>query len=566
MRPILARCFGAYQCIAATAKVYLAMSSSDLSLEQWCSQELSILLGEETPDDFVQYLLSIEDSSELTSYVRDLIGSGNAQTALFVEELERRRKGRDVPDGAIVYKKYEPTADAFGDVLQSVRPKQKQKNQHKKANSNKVDLAKLHQYSQVPGKPPVPKELPMQNGGSAAPSKVSPKRSKTKYVSLYSAEGEARSTIQLAGRHYCECQAQKHKLISNCIKCGRVVCAQEGSGPCLFCGELVCTKQESEYLASKTKASQKLRKKLMEVKDSHPEKVPDLHHQPSGPEDEDLNRAIAHKNRLIENDRNSMSRLVIDDQSDYFSTDSNHWLSTKDRKALQAKKEQLKEQKYGSRRNKKVTLDFAGRRVIEEGEGVNMYDINDETVQRIHYGKGKDESRVQGGALGDLFISGTQNGDRSHSKNMSSNFPASRGVRIQDRELLEMSDEGWCLSMHQPWASLLIEGIKKHEGRTWYSTHRGRLWIAAAAKKPTEEEVKSVEESHRCITGNENVEFPAQYPTGCLLGCVDMVDCLAQEQYREKVKDCYVISSFEGRLDSQIHKAAKKGLRSPKRK
>lgn len=33
----------------------------------------------------------------------------------------------------------------------------------------------------------------------------------------------------------------------------------------------------------------------------------------------------------------------------------------------------------------------------------------------------------------------------------------------------------------------------------------------------------------------ENVTFPSQYPTGCLLGCVDMVDCLAQEQYREKV-------------------------------
>lgn len=33
----------------------------------------------------------------------------------------------------------------------------------------------------------------------------------------------------------------------------------------------------------------------------------------------------------------------------------------------------------------------------------------------------------------------------------------------------------------------------RHEGRTWYSTHRGRLWIAAAAKKPDQEEVKKVE-------------------------------------------------------------------------
>lgn len=32
--------------------------------------------------------------------------------------------------------------------------------------------------------------------------------------------------------------------------------------------------------------------------------------------------------------------------------------------------------------------------------------------------------------------------------------------RIQDAELQEMSDTGKCLSMHQPWASLLVEGIK----------------------------------------------------------------------------------------------------------
>lgn len=34
-------------------------------------------------------------------------------------------------------------------------------------------------------------------------------------------------------------------------------------------------------------------------------------------------------------------------------------------------------------------------------------------------------------------------------------------LRIQDRELQEISDDGWCLSMHQPWASLLIRGIKR---------------------------------------------------------------------------------------------------------
>jgi hypothetical protein len=37
----------------------------------------------------------------------------------------------------------------------------------------------------------------------------------------------------------CECQASKHSLVRNCLECGRVICAQEGPGPCVFCTENV---------------------------------------------------------------------------------------------------------------------------------------------------------------------------------------------------------------------------------------------------------------------------------------------------------------------------------------
>ena len=39
-------------------------------------------------------------------------------------------------------------------------------------------------------------------------------------------------------------------------------------------------------------------------------------------------------------------------------------------------------------------------------------------------------------------------------------YEAKKALRIQDRELQEMSDAGMCLSMHQPWAHLLVKGIK----------------------------------------------------------------------------------------------------------
>lgn len=92
--------------------------------------------------------------------------------------------------------------------------------------------------------------------------------------------------------------------------------------------------------------------------------------------------------------------------------------------------------------------------------------------------------------------------------------------RVQDKELLEISDLKCCMSMHQPYASLLVAGIKRHEGRSWYTAHRGRLWIAATSKPVDNDEVKRVEDFYRRLYDDPQLHFPDQYPSGCLLGCV----------------------------------------------
>lgn len=53
------------------------------------------------------------------------------------------------------------------------------------------------------------------------------------------------------------------------------------------------------------------------------------------------------------------------------------------------------------------------------------------------------------------------------------------------------------MSMHQPWASLVVAGIKRHEGRSWYTSHRGRLWIAATAKPVDTAAIKEIETFYR---------------------------------------------------------------------
>lgn len=39
--------------------------------------------------------------------------------------------------------------------------------------------------------------------------------------------------------------------------------------------------------------------------------------------------------------------------------------------------------------------------------------------------------------------------------------------------------------------------LYRHEGRVWYSEHRGRLWIASTAKEPRPEEIKDLENFYK---------------------------------------------------------------------
>lgn len=93
---------------------------------------------------------------------------------------------------------------------------------------------------------------------------------------------------------------------------------------------------------------------------------------------------------------------------------------------------------------------------------------------------------------------------------------------------LRHKDDGMCLSMHQPWASLLVAGIKTHEGRSWGSDFRGRLWIHAAAAKPSH--VEEVEARYRPFAA-PGIDFPSDYPTSCLLGYVVVTDVMDRDAY-----------------------------------
>ena len=507
-------------------------------LKTWCIKELSKIT--ECSEEIANYILSIDNINDVEEYLSDFLDKENKNHQEFLQKLLKCLKSREI--------KTHP-----------FRVEKTERGGFKSKQSDRVGLEE--------------EQL---------------RKKSTKFVPLYSSEGQARAAVKLPGRHPCECLGQKHSLVNNCTECGRIVCDQEGSGPCYFCGALVCSREEKEILARNSKKSIKLYDKLMNksIEENKESKF-------NSREKAGLEKAIAHKEKLLEYDKSSARRTkVIDDESDYFASDSNHWLSKKDREALKKKEEKLRERRFASRREMKVTLDFAGRRVVDASNSDSMYDVGDD-ASSLYPGHNESQRLItieslsgianpNAGKLALKFYSSVAKKDKVAEVVNSSGNKQNHGMRIQDKEFQEMSDEGVCLSMHQPWASLLVLGIKKVEGRTWYTPHRGRLWIAAGAKRPTEEDIQSVENMYKSLYPKKNLAFPQEYPTGCLLGCVQLVECQSHDEYKEKHPDGESESDYvfvcenpqelivkfplKGKhkiwkLEQYIHKAAKKGLR-----
>ena len=95
--------------------------------------------------------------------------------------------------------------------------------------------------------------------------------------------------------------------------------------------------------------------------------------------------------------------------------------------------------------------------------------------------------------------------------------------------------------MHQPWASLLVWGIKRIEGRSWQTNHRGRLWVHATSQQPSPQAIKVSSQyapSRSCSHAIQSHQW-CKPPASCIsrtstyhsllsLPSTLMKDCLAQ--------------------------------------
>ena len=69
------------------------------------------------------------------------------------------------------------------------------------------------------------------------------------------------------------------------------------------------------------------------------------------------------------------------------------------------------------------------------------------------------------------------------------------------------------ITIKQPFASLIAEGIKEYEFRTWKTKYRGELLIHAG-KGIDKKAMKKFE------------KYNLEYPSGCIIAKVNLTDCI----------------------------------------
>eukprot|EP00347_Sterkiella_histriomuscorum_P000979 403373797 len=435
------------------------------------------------------------------------------------------------------------------------------------------------------------------------------------------------SKFLVAGRKACHCQATSHNLINNCVSCGKIVCEQEGEGPCLFCGAWV-EKGEVYYDLGEDEADQN---------------STDLRQQ--------YEIALNHKDKLIEFDVNAAQRLgVLDAQSDWYDLANNTWLNKDQRKyALQMQEiEKKRQEEIDSKMNITMDLDkgTTNLKIEEEDKLFTFGQQNIQTNEFLQKTAGANKIKAAGGrykpfegvddphqltttdlltnpqkALDNInsfyfkpctlsdekslkLYQGLQpdykkeiQGDSKFNPSSKTNkkvqqereeqqmeeekqnkieesaksrfMMSSLSKRLQtenpfdefrkavesavltkavkttnkvfegDKDYYkEADDQGMCLSMHQPWASLLVLGFKRFEGREWTHKYRGPLWIHATSTKPTQELIDQIEGNYKKFykqIGEDLPPFPDRYITSQLIGRLDLVDIISLEEYRDTV-------------------------------
>lgn len=85
------------------------------------------------------------------------------------------------------------------------------------------------------------------------------------------------------------------------------------------------------------------------------------------------------------------------------------------------------------------------------------------------------------------------------------------------------------ITLHQPWAQLIVIGAKKYETRSWQTSHRGPILIHAGRKYMADcQRLSTLDPFFTCLY---NAGFkPPALPLGAIVGMATIVDCQPTEK------------------------------------
>ena len=385
-------------------------------------------------------------------------------------------------------------------------------------------------------------------------------------------------------RKKCSCMAQKHPLINNCLHCGRIVCEIEGAGPCFFCGNIVVGKNSKETYEEDLEFFGKL------------DEDPILQ--------ESYFKALENKDKLLGYEQSmSGTKNIVDDEVDWYEIKDDVWQDKTVRQ--EAMKRVLKQEAEGGDVKTDYVVDFDAKSGKFVDRKITISNIEKKKEEMKEFLKKieqfeKEKSCVMGvieqQSFADEKVSQLVANAKKQYKQFEKKHKKTSAVeKVGDLSKLKVPERGWnkkiqhddeylafekllqenmkkkqnlmkseigkddelynlnknyvprCMTLWQPWASLIVYGIKRFEGRMWNSGYRGPLWIHSGAKEPNAEEIKEVEDFYREMFEKERKKnpkkyknspgpvFPKRYPTSSLVGIVDVQDVWTKNEYGQRL-------------------------------
>ncbi|KAI9201918.1 uncharacterized protein BJ171DRAFT_601279 [Polychytrium aggregatum] len=374
------------------------------SLESWAVDRLSIFLGLSSQElgQFIPHLLSLDTPAAATDYLQGLLGD-SAEVQDFIQEFQSRRFPSRQPSRKEAGNRTKHPQGASGKPQLGGAGLS---NERSRAESPR--LAKQLQppvSSPSPSQSPVPAPKVLRISSEKSTPAQTPKKIRNKKATPALTVEEIEfnvkvgNAIGLNGRLYCECEAAKHGLLTNCLCCGKIVCKLEGEGPCPSCGTLVESREQQLAMLQqrKQKKSESGPKKTPAGKDvfagaryaqksgSQPPSAasvvggglgdkfqfPELQSEKAR---QQLEQAERHKETLLSYQRDGARRTKVHDVAgdfDYERKAADKWSSAEERALALKKAYELRQREEDRKRNRIISIDLVNKTVHHQDLDAN---------------------------------------------------------------------------------------------------------------------------------------------------------------------------------------------------